>query len=167
MVSARELSLHGGEVVCPQCLHHTIVAGYEPPVTDATSPQSPAGDDADYNYCYHCGKRLPATIDALYCPYCGTSLKPDTTPAPSAPPEPTPPATTSPAAAVATPARNTPQAEPQRVNMTFLPSSFVPSWFDEQQRQPASLRFRIVAGCVIIVLLAVLAYILRAIALIP
>ncbi len=161
-VSTAVLTMHGGEVVCPQCLHHNMVAGYEfsQPATPVDSPVAGSVPES-FQYCFSCGLPLPAGIEARYCPYCGTALSslPGDAKSLSQPSGVDDVVVRDEPVSRATAPAVTPQSSAH-----LLPGSFLPTWFAEEQRQPASLRFRIVAGCVIILLLTVLIYLMHAIA---
>ena len=76
-ISAEELVLHGGSVVCPQCLEVYVVDGYgEMSIDQASSARlrAVAAAETAYAYCFHCGKKIPVGIN--YCPWCGLSLAP-------------------------------------------------------------------------------------------
>ena len=73
-VSAEEVVLHGGIVVCPQCLT-TFDVGEKVP-SDLNVSRVSTREKAEhhaYVYCPHCGQRIPQGIN--FCPYCGQSLK--------------------------------------------------------------------------------------------
>lgn len=165
-VSDRELRAHGGVVVCPVCLNHVSVEGYEPDDA-AVSPQPSLS--SGFRYCFGCGERLPREINARYCPYCGVRLDgSEPLPAPTAP---QPVAVEQPAAAPAPESKAggaaTQAPEPQQSTIAFLPSSFIPAWMDNEPQKRASLRFHIFAGLIIAALLVTLGLTLNAIAALP
>ncbi len=78
-VSLEELMTHDSQVVCPQCLavcqyqNGTLVArdDSDAPYRHIATVDTTTKHD-NSNYCYHCGKQLPAGIS--FCPYCGADL---------------------------------------------------------------------------------------------
>ncbi len=69
-ISLEELSVAGGVVVCPQCLHEFRAEGVELlPARAAVE----AEEAVEVLYCHDCGHRLPQP-GLKYCPYCGVSL---------------------------------------------------------------------------------------------
>ena len=78
-VSLEELMTHDSQVVCPQCLavcqyqNGTLVArdDSDAPYRHLATVDTTTKHD-NSNYCYHCGKQLPAGIS--FCPYCGADL---------------------------------------------------------------------------------------------
>lgn len=73
-ISAEEVALHGGAVVCPQCLAVFDASGNVPEGTVAQRvPVRVVAEHLIYGYCPHCGKKIPQGVN--YCPYCGHSLK--------------------------------------------------------------------------------------------
>ena len=71
-VSLEELMTHDSQVVCPQCLavcqyqNGTLVArdDSDAPYRHIATVDTTKHDNS--NYCYHCGKQLPAGIS--FCP---------------------------------------------------------------------------------------------------
>ncbi|MBR1803652.1 MAG: zinc ribbon domain-containing protein [Muribaculaceae bacterium] len=73
-VSAEEVALHGGTVVCPQCLTTFDASEMVPTGTEARRIAVRVIDEhLTYGFCPHCGKRIPQGVN--FCPYCGKSLK--------------------------------------------------------------------------------------------
>lgn len=73
-VSDEEVALHGGSVVCPQCLAVYTVGDVDvsPDAVIASRTATATEPAISYGYCYSCGKKIPAGIN--YCPFCGKSL---------------------------------------------------------------------------------------------
>lgn len=83
VVSAEEVAMREGVVVCPQCLavfdmdgnvRHKAQQGTARHLEEA-SEQSPAPIAAEqdaFSFCHECGKPLPQGIK--FCPYCGIKL---------------------------------------------------------------------------------------------
>ncbi|MBP3738055.1 MAG: zinc ribbon domain-containing protein [Muribaculaceae bacterium] len=73
-VSAEEVALHGGVVVCPQCLATFDASEMVPAGTEARRIAVRVIDEhLTYSFCPHCGQRIPQGVN--FCPYCGKSLK--------------------------------------------------------------------------------------------
>ena len=73
-ISAEEVALHGGAVVCPQCLAVFDAAGSVPPGTVAERvPVRVIEEHLTYGFCPHCGRKIPQGVN--FCPYCGQSLR--------------------------------------------------------------------------------------------
>ena len=73
-ISAEEVALHGGAVVCPQCLAVFDASGNVPEGTVAERVTVRVVDEhLTYSYCPHCGSKIPQGVN--FCPYCGHSLK--------------------------------------------------------------------------------------------
>lgn len=77
-VSQEELVIHGSQVVCPQCL---AVCRYEGDAlvvkddSDAPYRHTANADTVSHahsKFCHSCGKQLPGGIS--FCPYCGADL---------------------------------------------------------------------------------------------
>lgn len=168
-VSDGELRAHGGVVVCPVCLNHIVVDGYE----SAAALEKPATATA-FRYCFNCGEALPRDLKITYCPYCGVRQVPDeeqkqtrtgymqndtltASDAPSGERE----------RPVPTAAESERIPEPEVTSSFFLPGSLIPAWMDGEPNKPASLRFHIFAGIIIAVLLVALGMIFNAIAALP
>ena len=71
-VSAEELLLHGGAVVCPQCLAVFDAGDKVPEGTVASRSGRVTEEHLSYAYCPHCGRKIPEGVN--YCPYCGQEL---------------------------------------------------------------------------------------------
>ncbi len=71
-VSAEEVALHGGAVVCPQCLTVFDASEHVPAGTVAERPVRVIEEHLTYGYCPHCGRKIPQGVN--YCPYCGQEL---------------------------------------------------------------------------------------------
>lgn len=177
IVSHEELSMREGVAVCPQCLAAFDMDGQlrspqpqvkirqaQPASGDTGRPMptrltaQPLPQHEGYSYCPECGKRLPPQVN--FCPYCGIRLASSSTPAPGgeATPSSTPPA---PAPHASSPAPSSAEPEPQ-----LAPAlAWTPVFPTVQYRMrkwgsaPASLRTRAVGYTVIIVLLALFAFI--------
>ncbi|MBQ7690288.1 MAG: zinc-ribbon domain-containing protein [Muribaculaceae bacterium] len=85
-VSAEELALHSGAVVCPQCLSVFDASGEIPAGTTPVRGGKPTQEHLSYAYCPHCGRKIPQGVN--FCPYCGQELaavghKADDTPPPA------------------------------------------------------------------------------------
>lgn len=152
-VSAEELEMHGGVVVCSQCLAVYDMSGNvhdssdQGPVRTMSQAEAEAAASAGYHYCPDCGRTLPDGVK--FCPYCGIRL-----------------------AAQASPAEVQEQEKPQESKQapqavtTKTPErrhTVLPSLQHYRARkwgvEPASLRARVAGFSVIAVLLAVLAFI--------
>ncbi|MBO7609279.1 MAG: zinc-ribbon domain-containing protein [Muribaculaceae bacterium] len=73
-ISAEEVALHGGAVVCPQCLAVFDASGNVPEGTVAERVTVRVVEEhLTYGYCTHCGSKIPQGVN--FCPYCGKSLK--------------------------------------------------------------------------------------------
>lgn len=95
-ISAEEVALHGGAVVCPQCLAVFDASGAVPEGTVAERITVRVVDEhLTYGYCPHCGSKIPQGVN--FCPYCGQSLKDISAPTPVAPAEVSPPENPAPA----------------------------------------------------------------------
>ena len=71
-VSVEELALHGGAVVCPQCLSVFDASEHVPEGTVADREVRVIEEHLTYTYCPHCGRKIPQGVN--YCPYCGQEL---------------------------------------------------------------------------------------------
>lgn len=71
-VSAEEVALHGGAVVCPQCLTVFDASEHVPAGTVAERPVRVIEEHLTYGFCPHCGRKIPQGVN--YCPYCGQEL---------------------------------------------------------------------------------------------
>ena len=179
-VSDVELRAHGGEVVCPVCLNHIVVEGYN----EVSSPLKEGEHKFRARYCFNCGERLPGDIHVSYCPYCGVRVAAieagqgrtvrgiaepgDATP-PNGQAKPRPYKEEGLSGEDERPTPHEGEADDGGKTLdtiSFLPSSFIPAWMDEPQRR-ASLRFHIFAGVVIVALLVTLGLILNAITTLP
>ncbi len=75
-ISAEELNLHGGVVVCPQCLteFHTEAGDRDTnSPTLLTRSRVVVPEHLTYRYCHECGMKIPEGVH--YCPYCGHMLQ--------------------------------------------------------------------------------------------
>lgn len=174
-ISAEELHLHGGVVVCPQCLSefHT---GDLPAEVDASTLLSRSlkvvPEHLTYTYCHQCGMKIPQGVH--YCPYCGHMLKvvgdvaplmPEEQPLPDMEPsvlvQPAEPDTAPEVAKEDTPAAEEPDGRKtvQRPWSPVLPNYRYLSHHNHA-KDKASPGFCLVSLLVILLLLAVLAYIL-------
>ena len=83
-ISAEEVALHGGAVVCPQCLAVFDASGNVPAGTVAERVTVRVVEEhLTYGYCPHCGSKIPQGVN--FCPYCGHSLKDISAPSADAP----------------------------------------------------------------------------------
>lgn len=71
-VSVEELALHGGAVVCPQCLNVFDASEHVPEGTVAERAVRVIEEHLTYTYCPHCGRKIPQGVN--FCPYCGQEL---------------------------------------------------------------------------------------------
>ena len=175
-VSQEEVVIHDSQVVCPQCL---AVCRYEggklvarddsdAPYRHTTSVNAVNNDNS--RFCHSCGKHLPSGIS--FCPYCGANLgapfdKPKAEPEPKKPepaPEPQPvkqqPAKEKEPAKPSRAVRKHNEVEDKLRTMSRHYNSVHPRL--RQNGTMPSKTFKIVAYCIIALLLALLVYIIIA-----
>lgn len=167
-VSAEEVALHGGAVVCPQCLAVFDATDSVPQGTIARRPTVRVIEEhLAYEYCPHCGHKIPQGVN--FCPYCGTSLKaiagaatPATAlPEPQLPQQATGIAPITPPDAAKPPLDTAPEAAAQQPKWNpILPgyryAKTGSGWRSGAQR--AGVRFTLAALAVIVAELAILAF---------
>lgn len=170
-ISAEEVALHGGAVVCPQCLAVFDAADMVPAGTvPERVPVRVIEEHLTYGFCPHCGRKIPQGVN--FCPYCGRSLK-QVEPAPAHEPAAAAvaPQPVSPPAPEAAPADKTlveksSQAQPKAWNPILPGYRYAKrniGWRSGGQR--AGVRFTVMALMVMAVELAVLAFIIYKISL--
>ncbi len=169
-VSAEEVAMRGGVVVCPQCLavfdldgnlrteqpQHTTRHIEEEPAREQAAPAAQNAVNEPYHYCPECGKPLPEGVK--FCPYCGTSLATPTAP-PSPTPQPQPKREEQPRATQA--ASTTSKGDKKQATKTTQWAPVMPTLHYRPHKWgsgPASVRARLVGYTVILAELAVLAY---------
>lgn len=174
-VSIEELELHGGVVVCPQCLteFHTVLDEYDTPqLSGLHRGRKVIPEHLTYSYCHQCGHKIPEGVH--FCPYCGHSLRvvsaedvilsqqPDDEPVV----EETPLTTDTPASKAADSMKSAVSDDGDRKTLgsTRVWKPVLPSYRylakQARTRDKASHGFCLMALVVIIALLAVLAFIL-------
>lgn len=160
-ISHDELVVCRGVVICPQCLTEFVAEGVELPEPEPESPvesgpvvlevQSHGGE----RYCYGCGKELPHHEGLRFCPFCGVALLSNQQAAASS------------AASVQMASAPEPRATVKagsKSRATSSPSSssssnayrYVPKVFSKELRpEPPSLRFKVIAYTIVVVLVAI------------
>lgn len=160
-ISHDELMVCRGVVICPQCLTEFVAEGVELPEPEPESPVAPGPalpevqTHGGERYCYGCGKELPHHEGLRFCPFCGVALLSNQQAA----------ASTSPVqvAAVQRQSVSEPQAAKSETKSKSSSSSqspnayrYVPKVFSKELRpEPPSLRFKIIAYFIVVVLVAI------------
>lgn len=177
-VSQEELVIHDSQLVCPQCLavcryidgdlvvRDDSDAPYRHTASVETSHQ------ASTKFCHSCGKQLPSGIS--FCPYCGADLSaPFDKPKPAAKrPEPAPsPVKEEPKKPAAEPTATEPKPVKRQASHSNVEDKLrtIPRHYNEGMRPRLhqngtlpSRTFKLVAYCVIAVLLILLVCIIVA-----
>ena len=177
-VSDEEVALHGGSVVCPQCLAVYTVGDVDvsPDAVIASRTASAAEPKISYGYCYSCGKKIPTGIN--FCPFCGKSLSQEAIaamqqqqghqPLPQQQPAPSPAPAAATVAQPATEVADTTPDDAQKASSEIDWKPFLPTYHfsvadrqAQREKQRASRTFVFVSLVIIIAQLALLAYIIH------
>ncbi len=155
-LSVAKLNASGGVVICPQCVSEFTVDLSQLP--SESVPQEPAethnapAAQGEIAFCPSCGNRLPAK-GLNFCPYCGSPLPfSAAAPAQSSPSIDSHPSAQPSSTEEASPAAHTAADKTVDQRLSALPFVKTPD-FITHQHEPASLRFRIVAWLIILLLL--------------
>lgn len=158
-ISPEELAVTSGVVICPQCLAQFAAEGVELPQvqhhepTTAVVTEPVRGEGAAERFCYGCGKELPNHQGLRFCPFCGVPLLSNEQPKPAKE------ATAAPAASPSRPATSakvSALASSSKSSSSTNAYRYVPNVYSKElPPEPPSLRFRILAYSIIVVLLAI------------
>ncbi len=154
VMSQEELVIHDSQVVCPQCL---AVCRYidgalvvkddsDAPYRHTASVDVASSKQESTKFCHSCGKKLPSGIK--FCPYCGADLS-----APFSQPK-TADVKPEPSRAQTAAQEKKPAAKAERTPQPDYNNGMRPQL--HQNGTMPSRTFKIVAYCVILVLLIVL-----------
>lgn len=162
-ISPEELAVTGGVVICPQCLAQFVAEGVDLPKVERHEPAPVASAEHDNRgserFCYGCGKELPDHQGLRFCPFCGVPLLANEQSQPAREPV---------VATVATQPRPAVSAKASGSKSSSKLSSsntnayrYVPNVYSKElPPEPPSLRFKILAYSIIMVLLAILGFII-------
>lgn len=165
-ISPEELAVTGGVVICPQCLAQFAAEGVDLPKVERHEPAPVASAEHDNRgserFCYGCGKELPDHQGLRFCPFCGVPLLANEQSQPAREPV---------VATVATQPRTAVSAKASGSKSSSKLSSssssntnayrYVPNVYSKElPPEPPSLRFKILAYSIIMVLLAILGFII-------
>ncbi len=165
-ISPDELAVTGGVVICPQCLAQFVAEGVDLPKIEQNDPVPVASAEHDNRgserFCYGCGKELPDHQGLRFCPFCGVPLLANEQSQPAREPV---------VATVARQPRTTASAKASGSKSSSKLSSssssntnayrYVPNVYSKElPPEPPSLRFKILAYSIIMVLLAILGFII-------
>ena len=160
-ISPEELAVTGGVVICPQCLAQFVAEGVDLPKVERHEPAPVASAEHDNRgserFCYGCGKELPDHQGLRFCPFCGVPLLANEQSQPAREPV---------VATVATQPRTAVSAKASGSKSSSKLSSssslntnayrYVPNVYSKElPPEPPSLRFKILAYSIIMVLLAI------------
>ena len=167
-ISPEELAVSNGVVICPQCLAQFAAEGVDLPQVQRHEPATatvtePVRDEGTAErFCYGCGKELPNHQGLRFCPFCGVPLLSNEQPQPAKE------ATAVPAASPSRQSRSTTSSRSSVTRSSSATSSssssssstdayrYVPKVFSKElPPEPPSLRFRILAYSIIVILLAI------------
>ena len=165
-ISPEELAVTGGVVICPQCLAQFVAEGVDLPKVERHEPAPVASAEHDNRgserFCYGCGKELPDHQGLRFCPFCGVPLLANEQSQPAREPV---------VATVATQPRTAVSAKASGSKSSSKLSSssssntnayrYVPNVYSKElPPEPPSLRFKILAYSIIMVLLAIFRFII-------
>ena len=167
-ISHDELVVCRGVVICPQCLTEFVADGVELPEPEAVAQVDPkpavleVQSHGGERFCYGCGRELPHHEGLRYCPFCGVPLLANEQSQPAREPV---------VATVATQPRTAVSAKASGSKSSSKLSSssssntnayrYVPNVYSKElPPEPPSLRFKILAYSIIMVLLAILGFII-------
>ncbi len=157
-ISHDELVVCRGVVICPQCLTEFVADGVELPEPEAVAQVYPkpavleVQSHGGERFCYGCGRELPHHEGLRYCPFCGIALLSNQ--------QVTPAAETAPKATVSNPSATAPLSATKSESKPKASSSnayrYVPKVFSKELRpEPPSLRFKVFAYSIMVVLVAI------------
>ena len=164
-ISPEELAVSSGVVICPQCLAQFAAEGVELPQVQQHEP-APAAvaeevrqEGTAERFCYGCGKELPNHQGLRFCPFCGVPLLSNEQSQPVKEPSAAPvarqhrPSTSSRSSATRTSSSSSKSSTSSKSTDAYR---YVPKVYSKElPPEPPSLRFRILAYSIIVVLLAI------------
>ena len=167
-ISPEELAVTSGVVICPQCLAQFAAEGVDLPQVERHEPASAPvasavrdGGDTE-RFCYACGKELPDHQGLRFCPFCGVPLLANEQ-SQSAKEPVAAPIARQPRSATAAKASDSKSSAKSSSSATSSANAYryVPNVFSKElPPEPPSLRFKILAYSIIMVLLAIFGFII-------